>query len=82
MSFNNIVASKAPKNCHYSKSESLDFRIASIVCQKNVGETYLKVVNEEMNLSPGKVNMKIGEGIERTGFLKRQRKKIRIETVA
>ena len=51
-SFNNMVASETPKNCHHSKSESLDFRIASTVCQKNVGETYLKVVNEEINLSP------------------------------
>ena len=36
-SFNLVVTSKSPKMHHYSKSESLDFRIDSAVCQKNIG---------------------------------------------
>ena len=35
--FNLLVASKAPKMHHYSKLENFDFRIASTVCQKNIG---------------------------------------------
>ena len=52
-SFNTMVASKAPKSRHYSKSESLDFRIASAVCQQNMGEGYLCVVNEVAGMSCG-----------------------------
>ena len=70
-SFNNVVASKAPKNCHYSKSQSLDYRIASAVCQKNIGENYVKQVNEHIGLSPGKIGAKIGDKRERK-FLKRK----------
>lgn len=33
-SFNNVVASKCPKSKHLSGSESLNFRVASAVCQK------------------------------------------------
>ena len=33
-SFNTIIASKARRSCHFSKSESFDFRLASAVCQK------------------------------------------------
>lgn len=36
-SFNNVVASKHPKNRHYASSESLDYRVAVAVCQKNLG---------------------------------------------
>ena len=70
-SFNNMVASKAPKYCHYSKSESLDFRIASTVCQKNVGETYVNIVNDEISLSPGKVCRQVSNRRDSI-FLKRK----------
>lgn len=33
-SFNNILRSKAPKDNHYSKSVSLQNRLAAAVCQK------------------------------------------------
>ena len=32
-SFNRTLAAKAPKSLHFSKSESLNYRIASAVCQ-------------------------------------------------
>lgn len=51
---NNIMAHKAPKNCCYSRSESSDYRFASAVCSKNVGETALVTVQEKLRLSPGK----------------------------
>ena len=54
-SFNMTVAAKAPKTKHYSKSETLDYRISAAVCQKNVGEGYLPLVYEGMGLSPGRV---------------------------
>ena len=50
-----MAASKAPKSQHFSKSESLDYRVAAAVCQKNMGEGYLCVVNEVAGLSPGSV---------------------------
>ena len=56
-SFNNQVAAKCPKSKHYSKSESLDNRIASAVAQKNIGEPYLATVNESGGLSPGKIHI-------------------------
>uniref|UniRef100_A0ABM0MRW5 Uncharacterized protein LOC102804680 n=1 Tax=Saccoglossus kowalevskii TaxID=10224 RepID=A0ABM0MRW5_SACKO len=55
-SFHNTVASKAPKNRHYSKSESLNIRIAAAVSQKNSGYTYVCSVNKENGLSPGVVS--------------------------
>ena len=70
-SFNNMVAAKAPKNCHYSNSESLDFRVASSVCQKNVGENYVSLVNEKIGLSPGKIAIKEAEKTD-DEFLKRK----------
>ena len=36
-SFNRVVAAKAPKNCHYSGSASLNFRLAAAVVKKNCG---------------------------------------------
>ncbi|XP_069140965.1 uncharacterized protein [Argopecten irradians] len=51
--FNNIVASKAPKNHHTSGSESLDYRVNAAASQKNTGYTYLVDVNKEACLSPG-----------------------------
>ena len=50
-----MVASKAPKSRHYSKSESLDYRIAAAVSQKNMGEGNMCIVNKEAGLSVGKV---------------------------
>ena len=43
-SFNNILATKAPKYKHYSESSSLHYRLCSAVCQKNMGYTYVATV--------------------------------------
>ena len=42
--FNSMVAAKAPKNRHYSSSESLCFRASSALCKKDIGQTYLSKV--------------------------------------
>ena len=54
-SFNKMVASKAPKAHHYSKSENLTFRIVSAVSQKKHGEGYLRIVNKVAGVSTGKL---------------------------
>jgi len=38
---NRCIAAKAPKALHYSGSQSLNFRIAGAVAQKNMGKKYL-----------------------------------------
>lgn len=43
-SINHMIATKAPKVNHYGDSESLDFRVASAVCQKNEGHGYISQV--------------------------------------
>ena len=40
-SFNQMVATKNPKNKFFSGSESTSVRVAAAVCQKNMGEKYL-----------------------------------------
>ncbi|XP_053382000.1 uncharacterized protein LOC123527843 [Mercenaria mercenaria] len=44
-SFNMTVASKAPKSTFYGGSDSLNFRVASAVLQKNEGKTYVADVS-------------------------------------
>ena len=39
-SFNNSVASKAPKARHYSGSESLVYRVKAAAGQKNIGQSH------------------------------------------
>ena len=56
--FNNIVASKAPKNIHYSSSESLDFRISCAAAQNSRGRSYMCDVFREMELSPSRIHEK------------------------
>ena len=70
-SFNTMVASKAPKSKHNSKSESLDYRVAAAVCQKNMGEGYLCIVNEVAGIPPGKVAV---ESSNRKQYAFRKRK--------
>lgn len=52
-SVNKVVTSKHPKDKFYCGSESLDYRVASAVCQKNRGTSYVKGVNAKLGLSPG-----------------------------
>ena len=49
--FNCMVAAKAPKNRHYSSSESLCFRVGSAVCMKNLGQMYLPEVYQRTGLT-------------------------------
>ncbi|XP_062600102.1 uncharacterized protein LOC134261717 [Saccostrea cucullata] len=51
---NQMIAKKAPKAQHYSGSESLSYRVAAAVAQKNEGHKYILQVNSACNLSPGK----------------------------
>lgn len=53
-SFNNIVASKAPKSRHYSASESFNYRLRAAVCPKNTGHSYLSKAFKTKRLSPRK----------------------------
>ncbi|CAC5408713.1 unnamed protein product [Mytilus coruscus] len=52
-SFNNTVASKAPKTRHYGSSGSLGYRVAASVVQKNKGHKYRVDANRTAGLSPG-----------------------------
>ncbi|CAG2191810.1 unnamed protein product [Mytilus edulis] len=59
-SFNRIVASKAPKQQHYSSSGSLNYRIAACVAQKNEGNRMkFKTVNKNMSVSPGYFTLRL-----------------------
>ena len=44
-SFNNMLASKAPKRYHYSASGSLKNRLSCTVAQKNAGCSYINKIN-------------------------------------
>ena len=73
-SFNLVAASKTPKMHHYLKSESLDFRIASAVCQRNISQIYMTDVNTAIGLSPRKISHKFSSRQERVK-LKRKEKR-------
>ena len=72
-SFNLLVASKAPKMHHYSKLESVDFRTASVVCQKNTGQTYMTDVNTAIGLSPGRISHKFSSQQEKVKLKKKEK---------
>lgn len=72
-SFNMTVAAKAPKSKHYSKSESLDFRVAAAVCQKNTGEGYLPDVFKNIGLSPGKITRTAADRFDKSAEKRRLR---------
>ena len=81
-SFSLVVVSKAPKMHHHSKSESLDFRIASEVCQKDISQTYMIDVNTAVYLSTGKISRKLSskqEKLKRKKSLFVQFKKRRLQ---
>jgi len=44
-SFNNVIASKAPKRIHYSGSGSLENRVSCAVAEKNMGTQYVRKIN-------------------------------------
>ncbi|XP_043279373.1 uncharacterized protein [Venturia canescens] len=82
-SFHNISLSKTTKRCHYGGSESNDFRVASAVCQKNHGTSYVVETNTKLSLSPGKYTkthrekkdkMRIRRGLAATTVEKKRRR--------
>ena len=72
-SFNRMVAAKAPKYVHNSKSESFDYRLAASVSQKNIGEQYISSVNSKLTMQPCKVQSLLGKK-ERTSKTKEETK--------
>ncbi|KAJ8684808.1 hypothetical protein QAD02_020601 [Eretmocerus hayati] len=52
-SMNHVFASKNPKSRHYAGSQSLSFRAAAAVCQKNIGCKYAMQVFEEAGFASG-----------------------------
>lgn len=64
-SFNNMVASKAPKSRHYSSSGSLSARVNCAVSQKNEGSGYLSKVFSSACISPGKFYNKHAARVDR-----------------
>ena len=71
-SFNNMVASKAPKRLHFSGSESLSSRVNCAVAQKNLGNTYVCNVNSSLGISPGRLSDQIGKKRDKKRKLMRE----------
>jgi hypothetical protein len=69
-SFNNMVASKAPKRCHFSATSNLLSRVGCAVAQKNLGNAYVSRIYANLGISPGKVYLK--EAMSRDTERKRQ----------
>lgn len=57
-SLNSAISRKAPKALCYSQSESMDFRVASAVAEKNLGEEYIQVVYEKLHVNAGELTKK------------------------
>jgi hypothetical protein len=60
-SFNNVIASKAPKRIHYSGSSSLENRVSCAVAEKNMGTQYVSKINTLVGVSPGTILKKYAE---------------------
>ena len=43
-SLNNLIASKAPKEIHFSGSANLNYRVSAAIAQKNIGHNYVSKV--------------------------------------
>ena len=71
-SFNNTMASKAPKARHYSDSSSLQYRLCASVSQKNEGYAYITGVHKAAGLSPSLCAKKRGLQLDRKTEQKRQ----------
>ncbi|XP_058798336.1 uncharacterized protein LOC131668298 [Phymastichus coffea] len=76
-SFNNVVASKHPKNRHYAGSESFFVRVAAAVCQWNLGTVYVVHVNLKLGLPPGHFTMQYRQAKDQ----KRKRKAVEASTI-
>lgn len=76
-SFNNVVASKHPKNRHYAGSESFFVRVAAAVCQWNLGTIYVAYVNLKLGLPIGHFTLHSRERKD----IKRKRKAVEASSV-
>ena len=72
-SHHNTMASKAPKTRHYGSSDSLNFRVAAAVCQKNEGFGYLAQANKDLTLSPGSHTLSYAEKLDKSRTQARDR---------
>ena len=61
-SFNAMVAAVAPKSRHYSSFDSVDFRLSTAVCKKNLGSNYCVKLMEKLKV-PG--NRQLQERLEK-----------------
>ena len=52
----NIIGNKALTVRHYGESESMDFRSAAAVCQRNEGYEYTVQVKEELGIPSSAVS--------------------------
>ena len=74
---NGVVATKAPKIRHYGSSESLNFRVASGVCQFNEGHEYLIQTTKHLGLEESKLTTVYVETETRKRKKEQERKKKR-----
>lgn len=65
-SFNNMIASKAPKRIHFAASSSLQNRVNCAVAEKNIGSNYVNQVNTSVGVSPGSIFKKYAERKDNT----------------
>ncbi|XP_052103081.1 uncharacterized protein LOC127736559 [Mytilus californianus] len=72
-SLNYIISTKAPKSKHFGGSQSLGYRVASAISQKNEGRNYVVEVNKTHSLSPGKLTSQQRERLNRK--IKREKAK-------
>jgi hypothetical protein len=66
-SANNIIASKAPNSRYYGESESSDFRVATVICQKNIGRAYIPTVLERLPLFSGQTRVSFTQNEDKVG---------------
>lgn len=55
-SVNNMISSKAPKQCHFSASGKFLSQVGCAVAHRNLGNMYISSINERVGLSPGKIS--------------------------
>lgn len=65
-SFNNVIASKAPKRMPYSRSSSLQNHVNCAAAGKNSGSQYVNKINTLVGISPGTIFKKYAERKDKT----------------
>ncbi|XP_011170619.1 uncharacterized protein LOC105203515 [Solenopsis invicta] len=77
-SMNNIIAQKCIKSRYYASSESLNFRVAAAVCQKNLGHKYMENVFDKLQLTSTQETIKFRHQKD----MKREKRALRSKQVA